>query len=345
MNDGPITLNSGKINEYLHHIDLKGFGTKRMLSAFLGVFDDCSILIDCGSSLDIKKSLRYFKRHQIPLSSFKYLITSHHHADHNGGMWKLYEELKKHNPQVKILTNKTTKALLNDYEHHLNRGKRTYGNLIGDMKPIEDSSFRIINPISKFNSDISKLAPIETFTINESEIKLCILKTPGHTPDHQSPIFIKNGVIDFIFLGESAGTLYHDSKLLTMPTSMPIYYNHEDYMKTLDKLTSIYPLKAGFGHFGVINGKENVREILLEHQSFMKKFKSLIISYYDEKPETKYILEKIMPILTSRTDISIEKNPVFKNVALGIVYGMMLSLGLRNTLSNEEKDYIAKYKQ
>lgn len=345
MNEGPITLNSGKINEYLHHIDLKGFGTTRMLSAFLGVFDNYSILIDCGSSLDIKKCLRYFKRHQIPLSSFKYLITSHHHADHSGGMWKLYEELKKHNPQVKILTNKTTKALLNDYEHHLNRGKRTYGNLIGDMKPIEGSVFKIINPIINFNSNISMLEPIDTFTSNESEIKLHILKTPGHTPDHQCPIFIKNGKIDFIFLGEAAGTLYHDSKLLTMPTSMPIYYNHEDYMKTLDDLTHIYPLKAGFGHFGIVNGEENVREIFLEHQSFMKKFKSLIISYYHEKPETKYILEKIMPILTSRTDLSIEKNPVFKNVGLGIVYGMMLSLGLRNTLSDEEKEYIAKYSQ
>lgn len=345
MDERVITLNSGKINEYLHHIDLKGFGTTRMLSAILGVFDDCSILIDCGSSLDIKKALRYFKRHQIPLSSFKYLITSHHHADHNGGMWKLYEELKKHNPQIKILTNGTTKALLNDYEHHLDRGKRTYGNLIGDMKPIEDRAYKIIDPISNFNSEITMLDPIETFTINESEIKLCILKTPGHTPDHQCPIFIKNGKIDFIFLGEAAGTLYHDSKLLTMPTSMPIYYNHEDYMKTLNKLTSIYPFKAGFGHFGIINGKENVREILIEHQSFMKKFKSLIISYYDEKPETKYILEKIMPLLTPRTDLSIEKNPVFKSVTLGIVYGMMLSLGLRNTLSDKEKEYIAKYNQ
>lgn len=345
MDESVITINSGKINEYLHHIDLKGFGTTRMLSAILGVFDDYSILIDCGSSLDIKKALRYFKRHQIPLSSFKYLITSHHHADHNGGMWKLYEEIKKYNPQVKILTNDTTKALFNDYDHHLNRGKRTYGNLIGDMNPIEDKAFKIIEPIKNFNSDISMLDPIDSFTINESEIKLSILKTPGHTPDHQSPIFIKNGNIDFIFLGEAAGTLYHKSKLLTMPTSMPIYYNHEDYMETLDKLANLYPLKAGFGHFGVVNGKENVRETLLEHQSFMKKFKSSIITYYDEKPTTKYVLEKIMPILTLRTDLSIEKNSVFKSVALGIVYGMMLSLGLRNTLSDEEKEYIAKYNQ
>ncbi|MCK4481135.1 MAG: MBL fold metallo-hydrolase, partial [Candidatus Lokiarchaeota archaeon] len=83
MDKDVITLKSGKINDYLHHIDLKAYGKARMLSAFLGEFDDCSILIDCGSSLEIKKLLRYFKKNQILLSAFKYLITSHHHFDHN----------------------------------------------------------------------------------------------------------------------------------------------------------------------------------------------------------------------------------------------------------------------
>ena len=111
MHEQLITLKSGKVNEYLHMIDVKAYGTTRMLSVFLGEFDDCSILFDCGSSLDIKRSLRYFKKNQIPLSSFKYLITSHHHFDHNGGLWKLYEEIKAHNPNVKILTNQITNEI------------------------------------------------------------------------------------------------------------------------------------------------------------------------------------------------------------------------------------------
>ncbi len=339
MNEGVITLKSGKINDYLHLIDAKAYGVRRMLSIFLAEFDDCSILIDCGSSLDVKNGLRYFKKHQIPLSSFKYLITSHHHFDHNGGMWKLYLELKKYNPDVKILTNSTTKALLNDNVNHLNRGKRTYGNLVGEMKSIEEDSFKLIEPSTNFNPDPNKLDIIDTFTVNGTEIKLGILKTSGHTPDHQSPIFIKNGLIDFIFLGEAVGTLHHDSKLLTMPTSMPIYFNFLNYMLTLENLKNLYPLKAGFGHFGVVNGKTSVREILLEHETFMKKFRSLIISYYNEKPETKYIVEKIQPILMPRTDLSISEYPVFKSMTLAIVYGMMISCGFRS-IPKEEMKYI-----
>ncbi|TFG11888.1 MAG: MBL fold metallo-hydrolase, partial [Promethearchaeota archaeon] len=141
-----ITVNSGKISDYLHHIDVRAYGKPRMLSIYLGEFDDGLILLDCGSSLDIKKVLRYFKNNHIPLDSFRYLITSHHHFDHNGGMYLLYNKIKKYNPEVKILTNKMTMDLLNNYEEHLNRAKRTYGDLIGTMKSIDGDAFKLIEP-------------------------------------------------------------------------------------------------------------------------------------------------------------------------------------------------------
>jgi glyoxylase-like metal-dependent hydrolase (beta-lactamase superfamily II) len=293
--------------------------------------------LDCGSSLDIKKLLRYFKKSNISLSSFKYLITSHHHFDHNGGLWKLYHILKKYNPDVKILTNILTMTLLNDYKHHINRGRSTYGNLVGEMNPIEESAFETIKPSINFNQNPEKLDIIEKFTVDGTEVKLGILNTPGHTPDHQTPYFIKHNRIDFIFLGEAAGTIYHNSKLFTMPTSMPIYYNHEDYMKTLNNLRQLEPLMAGFGHFGIVNGRNNVQEILSEHEIFIKKFKSLIVKYYNENPKTKYILDQILPELLPRTDLSLDSNPLFTNIVLGIVYGMMISLGFRSVPKEEMK--------
>ena len=324
-----ITIETGKINDYIYHIDVRAYGAPRMLSVFVAQFDDSSVLIDCGSSLDTKKLIRFLKKLKIDLSSFKYLTTTHHHFDHNGGLWQLYEILKDYNPEVKILTNKKTKELLNDYEEHLARGKRTYGNLIGAMKPIEESAFQIVEPSKNFNSEANKLDFIDSFTVNDSDVKLGILKTPGHTPDHQCPIFVKDNLIDFIQLGESVGTIYHSSELITMPTSMPTYYNHEEYMATLTNIKKLFPSKVGFGHFGVINGKENVRRMLLEHEVFMKKFREAIIKFYSEKPETRYVLEQIMPMLINRTDLAIEDNPVFNGIALGIVYGMMMDLGYR----------------
>jgi glyoxylase-like metal-dependent hydrolase (beta-lactamase superfamily II) len=337
-----ITLKSGKVNEYLHHIDVKAYGRPRMLSVFLLEFDDGSILIDCGSSLDIKNDLRYFKKNNISLSSFKYLIPSHHHVDHVGGIWKLYEEIKKYNPEVKILTNQITKELLNDYNLHFKRFSRTYGELTGIMQPIEESAFQIIEPSPIFNSGPNKFELIDVFHVHGSEVKLAIMKTPGHTPDHQCPVLIKDGDIDFIQYGESAGTIYHETKLLTMPTSMPIYYNHDKYMETVDKLIDIPPSHAGFGHFGLVTGKKNNKELLVEHKSFMKQFREKIVQFYSEKPETKYVLNKLSSFLLPRTDLSMEHSPVLKGITLGIVYGMMTSLGYRK-IPEEELIYYNKF--
>jgi glyoxylase-like metal-dependent hydrolase (beta-lactamase superfamily II) len=324
-----ITIETGKINDYLFHIDVRAYGTPRMLSVFVAQFDNSSVLIDCGSSLDTKKLVRYLKKLKIDLSSFKYLTTTHHHFDHNGGLWQLYDIIKDSNSEVKIVTNTMTKELLNDYEEHLTRGKRTYGNLTGVMNPIEDSAFMIVTPSSNFNRNPNKLDFIDSFTINGSEVKFGILKTPGHTPDHQCPFFVKDGSVDFIHLGESVGTIYHSSELVTMPTSMPTYYNHEEYMNTLQKLKNLSPSKSGFGHFGVVNGKENFRTLLLEHESFMGEFREAIIKFYGEKPETRYVFEHIMPILIPRTDLSFGNDSIFNGIALGIVYGMLMDLGYR----------------
>ena len=90
-----ITVESGKITEYLHHVDLREFGTRRVLTCFIAEFDDCNVILDCGSSLEVKNLLRYAKKNKIDLSKMKYLVTTHHHFDHTGGMWKLYDEIKR----------------------------------------------------------------------------------------------------------------------------------------------------------------------------------------------------------------------------------------------------------
>ena len=331
MTQSIITVESGKINDYLHHIDLREFGSRRILTSFIGEFDDFSVILDSGSSLEVKRLIRYAKKNQIPLSSFKYLITTHHHFDHNGGMWKLYEIIKKHNPHVKILTNQKTMELLNDYEYHLNRAKSTFGNYIGEMKPIEKKAFKIIDPTINFGVSPNSIESIDTFQLNGEEIKLSILQTPGHTPDHQCPSFIKDNEIDFIFFGEAVGTLYHSTKLLTLPTSMPVYFKYKEYMESLKSLKKLSPIPsmAGFGHFGVVNGKKNVYEILLEHESLMKEYRAKIIKYYEEKPETRYVVNKILPFLTPRTDLIGGDHPVLRNIILAIVYGMLLDLGYR----------------
>ncbi len=320
-----ITTEAGKINEYLHHVDLKQFAARRLLSGYVAEFDEGSIIMDTGSSHEVKHCLRYLKKSNIPLSTVKYLITSHHHFDHNGGMWKLYEEIKKYNPDVKILTSEQTKNFLNNYEDHIKRAKRGFPpNMVGEMRVIEESGFKLIEI-----SDPNSIKIIDTFHANNSEINLAIIKTPGHTPDHQSAVFIKDGIIDFIFFGEAVGTLYHSSDLITLPVSAPIHYSFKDDMETTANLKKLEIQKAGFSHFGIINEKDNVKKILLDHEWFMTEFRAKIIKYHDERDETRYICEKITPFLLSRSDMFNEQHMVLDNMILQAVYGVMMDLGYR----------------
>ena len=325
MTEEIIIKKSKKINDYLHFFDLG----RNSLSGYIGEFDDCSLCMDVGSSFQVKDVLRYAKKNNIPLSSFKYFIPSHHHYDHNGGLWKIIDIIKEHNSEVKILTNSLTKDFLNNYENHITRAKKAYGRMVGEMHAIEDNNFKIIN----ISEDPDNLKIIETFMVNECEIELAILKTPGHVPDHECSIFIKDGEVDFIFLGEAAGFLQHSTKLLTLPVSAPPLYSFKNDMETIKKLKKLKASKVGFAHYGVVVGKDNVEEILTDHEILMKEFRARIIEYHEEKDDTRYICEKVAPFLLSRNNIftdGSQMSEIALYTVLQGVYGVMIDLGYRD---------------
>ncbi|MHA1723655.1 MAG: MBL fold metallo-hydrolase [Promethearchaeota archaeon] len=319
-------MESGKINDYLHHVDLRAYGSRRILSVYVAEFKEGTLIFDTGSSLDTKKLIKYLKKSEIELSSIKYIIPSHSHFDHNGGTWYFIELIKKYSPEIKILASNTMMDLLNDFQYHLDRARRTYGNFVGEMKPIPRQYFKIITPFE----DPARPEILEKFHVNGSELGLAILATPGHTHDHQCPLFLKeNGEVEFMFFGEAVGTIYHSTKLLTMPTSMPVLYNHDNYMSSLRRIKQLVPNMAGFGHFGLLKGRDSVKKIIEENEKFTQLFRKKVMEYYQEKPETRYVVEKITPILMERSDIALKNDSILKRIILGLVYGMLMDLGYR----------------
>jgi len=327
-----LVLESKKVKDYLHHVDILQHGLKRMFSAFIFNINDVSIIMETGTSDDVKKILQYFKQNHMSISSIKYLVPSHYHFDHSGGFWKLYEMVSEENPDVKILANEKTQGYLNDSEWHMARGRSTFGDVVGEMNPIPDDAFEISRPITDFVNFNKNESLFHIIDYDGHEYKLGLFNTPGHTLDHVCPAIIKDGNVDFIVLGEAGGTLYHSSKLVTLPTSMPPVFNYEKYMESLANLIKLEANSCGFSHFGYLNKKENVREILLENQSTMKEYRSLVMKLYNEKPETSYIVEKIAPFFEERTNVLITR-PVLISTIVPLVYGMLMDLGYRKSSS------------
>lgn len=326
-------INSGKINEYLHMVDVHQYGRDRVLSVFVADFDDDVVIIDCGTSFEIKRLLRYMKRNNISLAKVKYIIPTHHHFDHAGGLWKLYNLLKEHNSEIKILSSLKSMQMINNFstEAHFTSAKKTFGSLIGELHHIPQSVFRIIEEEEFFSANNNGATILDHFCLDGKEIKLSALKTPGHAPDHICPFFVFNNRINFFHLGEALGLKTHATKLITTPSCSAPNFNYESYMQSIDNLTQLSPNSIGFSHFGYISGENDIQYLMKEHKSLMVDFRSMVVKFYKEKPETKYVFDKIWPWLKSKTDVSegYIDNPMLIKLSVSMVYGMMMALGYR----------------
>jgi glyoxylase-like metal-dependent hydrolase (beta-lactamase superfamily II) len=321
MDSPTLIRDSGTITDYIDHIDLLQYNSQHICSAFLIKTPESVSIMDCGTSNDVSTVLTYIRDVlKISLEQIQYLIPSHYHFDHFGGGWKLWEELVKQNPDVKILSTKLTQDLLQNPNLHMHRARRTFGDFIGEMKPPSDNAFEIIAP----ETDIHLKGLPE-------EMKFSLLKTPGHTPDHVSPVLSENGKTSFVFMGESGGTLMYTSKLMTLGTSMPPDFNYSSYIKSLEKIISLNPSIIGFSHFGAVYGRENSTITLQENLSFSSFFRDFVRDKFLEQNETKYVVEEFVRLeLGNRVEPEQVNDPFFRKVIVALVYGQLIDLGLRD---------------
>ncbi|MFX0070420.1 MAG: MBL fold metallo-hydrolase [Candidatus Hermodarchaeota archaeon] len=328
-----IILKTGKVNDYLHIVDLHQYGLERIASIFIAEFDDYIMIFDCGTSLNTKRLLRYFKRNNLNLASVKYIVVSHYHFDHMGGAWKLFNEIEKFNPNVRILSCQLTRERYNNFKNEPSyiHSRKTFGGLLGEIKEIKESAFKVIEPIDEFEKINEVFNFVDTFTLKDKEIKFTLIKTPGHTSDHISPLLIKDGKIDFIYVGEALGLMNQSKELITGPSSGAPDFNYKDHMNTLKNFKKIKPLSIGFSHFGMVLGKQNIQKLIYDHELYMKEFRKRVIKYYEEKPETKYVFDKIYDFLIARAEArnGYTDNPIVVKLILSVVYGMMMDLGYR----------------
>ena len=282
-----IITQSGKFLENLYLIDTKQFGHERVTTVFCYWDNESCYLIDIGTTDNVQEILRFLKKNKIPLRKVKGLFLSHYHFDHGGGATKLWNTIhkKEEGSEFKIITTNETKEKLQNAESHVIGAKTTFGNFVGEMKPIPVELEKDAYEIIPFDEDFS-LSPSKNISIR-------LISTPGHCNDHCSPTIFQNGKPLFCFGGEASGCLYNGSELLSQPTSMPPNFHFEKYMKSLEKLISLAPESLGLGHFGVILGKKDVNEFLSGHREYMLGFRNAVVDLYKKNPSTRFIIEHL----------------------------------------------------
>jgi glyoxylase-like metal-dependent hydrolase (beta-lactamase superfamily II) len=305
-------------------IDLNQYGMNKVCSTFLLHWNNSTVIFDVGTSDDIRKVISYLKKRNIPRESVKFLVPSHHHFDHAGGMWKILDKLKKYNLDIKILTTSFIKEKMQHPEKPMKAAASTYADWVGKMKFIENSNFQIVEPDTRILLDEKRNLALE------------LVSSPGHTHDHVCPTIFINDKPYFSYFGEAAGTLFNNNELKTLPTSMPTEFTYETYMKSVKKLKNLHAENIGFCHFGAVTGLSDVETITNDQIEFLPIFRDFVKKKYEEFQSTRPVVEAtIKELFYERSsfhragDLSKVVQGISTRNALALVYGMLVDLGFK----------------
>ena len=313
----PIVKKMGEFLPHFHLVDLHQFGSPKITSSYVFSNNHHSILFDCGTTDNVHRILRYLRKANISIKSIDYFVPSHHHFDHFYGVFKLYPIVAEKNPNVKILCTQAIADRMNDPLPHLERAKRTYGDLVGEVGYLPEKAFEIVKPDAKIDVP------------GWPGYVLQLVATPGHEPEHQSPtIWSPAGEPIFCHVGEAAGAQFNTIKPITLPTSMPPGFRFEPFMTSLEKLIKLKPHNITFCHFGAITGEQDSLAALQDQKKFLPAYRAKIKNLYELYGATRPVVEGMLPLIKERSDFP-EGNSILNKIILAIVYGMLADLGFK----------------
>ncbi|MHA1987511.1 MAG: MBL fold metallo-hydrolase [Promethearchaeota archaeon] len=263
-----------KITPHFHDIqlELKGTNFTSTLSSWVYKDDKLCFLLDTGptSSLDSLKKALY--RINIKENDLQYILISHIHQDHAGGVG----ELIKFFPKAQVICH-----------------PRGIKHLI-EPKKLWEGSLKVLGKVAEL---YGKIIPVPKDRIYyQEEIangKIKVIDTSGHAPHHQSYLFNK-----YLLIGEAAGVnIPLPGKTYIRPATPPVF-NYEIYKSNIQKLLDgdLGANDICYAHFGMKNDVISMLNIAKEQLDI---WIQVISEFIDSKDESDYF-EKILSELKMR---------------------------------------------
>jgi glyoxylase-like metal-dependent hydrolase (beta-lactamase superfamily II) len=188
-------------------------------------------IIETSGSLCAQRILEILE--DAGIDTLAYIIVSHIHLDHAGGVGDFHERF----PDAQVVVHPRGARHLADPER-LHRsvesvyGKEAVQHRWGYMKPVDASSILAAEDLDKIDLGGGR--------------HLQILHTPGHAKHHMA---ILDESTEGVFLGDSAGVYLSDADFLA-PSSPPPDLDPHAACASLDRIIGCRPKVAYFSHFG-----------------------------------------------------------------------------------------------
>ncbi len=232
----------------MEKIQLSNLTTYLVGSSELSAPEDCcsylvtdnhglSILIDVGAgSLFSIKNLCSNIETIHPLDQIKYILITHAHIDHVGGL----KEIK---------SRYLAKARIIAHEYA--------ANIIRTEDPIRSAANWYQTKLNSTDIDIEIIQPYD-ITLIGGDFK--VIPTPGHTP---------GSVVGLLYVYESQERIIFGQDI--HGPFMPEWGSDmRQWMKSMENILNYEPDYLCEGHFGIVRGKENVKKFI---RGYMSKFR------------------------------------------------------------------------
>ncbi len=295
----------------VYQIDTKPLGVESIIASYLVVGSGATALIDPGVSCSVDANLDAIKELGIEPDAIDYIVLTHSHIDHAGGVGALAQSLGR----AKVAAHQRGAFYLKNAVKIAGGGHMVFGSeMMADLgEPIDVAGDRI-----KVIDDGD--------TIDLGNKKIRVYSTPGHSGDHVSLLEESTGTL---FTGDTACLHYPDLGHTLIPAGSPPIYQTDQILSELSMLSG-----RGIGcvltpHFG--SAKTDPAEFLSENIDTVKTERDRIDAMFRRGMEFPQVVEQLRAEILKQSGKAPEDIPEF----LGDVWlRIMLKTGLMGLMAD-----------
>ena len=221
-----------------------------MVSSHLILQNGKAAFVDVGASPSIPNLLKGLSEHSLSKADVEYVIVTHVHLDHAGGVGVLMNQL----PKAKLVVHPRGSRHMIDPSKLIAGATAVYGpeemsKTYGEILPVLED--RVIVAEDGFQLDF------------DGRI-LEFWDTPGHARHH---FCIIDHLTSSIFTGDSFGLSYrefdYNDQVFILPTTSPVQFDPDEMKATIWRIAKFQPEAVYLTHFGRLDYRESLAEDLL----------------------------------------------------------------------------------
>jgi len=235
---------------------------------------------------------------ELGLSKPSYIIPTHIHLDHAGGVGRLAEVF----PKTKIVVNQHGVRHIIEPSRLIESTRMAFGDgfeaIYGPILPVPESRLKVV-------------ADGERLAVGSRE--LVMLYTPGHAPHHISIFDTKTRGL---FCGEALGLIY-DTGYPPLPAVAPPSFNMELYLSNMERLKALKPKLLFYSHGGVAGEPEKLISTAMENTKLVGDF---ILQNLKAGENDEAIISHVGNYLRDHFGVTLDEYELLSNVSGYIHY-------------------------